>query len=448
MLARNLTRNLGRTLALMLATFALLVPLGTAPVSAAPDSFTPKAGPTFNSPLGTKTKQRAIFRKIVRSINSTPRRGEIDVFSWNVLTREGVDALLRAARRNVRVRVLMDDQNLVLPTGDRNSPFYRLKAGLRKENQGRPARRKGWARTCEGTCRGGGGAAHSKFFLLSRVGKARKVYMHGSANLTVASTTNQWNDLYTHRGNAAVWDWAKKRFAEAARDRKAKDVYATRSFKGFRLMMFPNTGKNSPDPVMQMLNKVRCRGASNTASHRTKIMMAPDVLRNARGMRIAKRIRYLWNQGCNIKLGYTVIGIDIGRYLREEGTRRGPVPMKHLAQDFDRDGDFDNYFHLKSMTIRGNYDGDPNATVLLNGSANWSGLGMVSDENLGIYRSRGRVAQYEGHLEYWYDNFPSVRARGAGGSQLVFGSGANAVYEDGTPVSTDGSDPFAGMEMD
>lgn len=439
-----------RSMAVLVAVFALLVP--TTPVSAAPDSFTPKAGPTFNSPLGDGLTQRAIFRKIIRSINSTPRRANIDIFSWNVLTREGVDAMLRASRRNVRVRVLMDDGNQVLPNGDTNSPFVRLQRGLRKNSKGRPKHRRSWARVCEGTCRGGNGSAHSKFFLFSKTGKARHVYMHGSANLTVASTTRQWNDLYTHRGHKGVYTWAKKRFNEAARDKRAKRVFASKNFKNFRLMMFPR-GK-TPDPVMQMLNRVRCGGARNTDTGRTKIVMAPDVLRNARGMRIARRIRTLWNQGCDMKLGYTVIGIEIGRYLREAGTKRGPVPMKHLAQDFDGDGDFDNYFHLKSMTIRGHYGKNRQALVLLNGSANWSGMGMISDENLGIYRQPRRVRQYEQHLDYWYDNFPSVdllgstRGKPVLKDQLIFGSGPNAIYEDGTPVSTDGSDPFATMEQD
>lgn len=439
-----------RTMAVLVAVFALLVPTSP-PVSAAPDNFTPRGGPTFNSPLGDRATQRAIFGKIIRSINSTPRRANIDIFSWNVLTREGVDALLRASRRNVRVRVLMEDGNLVLPNGDTNSPFLRLQRGLRENSKGRPKHRRSWARVCEGTCRGGKGSAHSKFFLFSRTGKARHVYMHSSANFTVAATTRQWNDLYTHRGRKKVYNWAKKRFNEAARDKRAKPVYASKNFKNFRLMMFPR-GKNGPDPVMQMLNRVRCKGAKNTDNGRTRIMMAPDVLRNDRGMRIAKRLRTLWNRGCDMKLGYTVIGIEIGRYLREQGTKRGPLPMKHLVQDFDGDGDFDNYFHLKSMTIRGRYGKNRNATVMLNGSANWSGLGMISDENMGIYRQPRRVSQYEKHIEYWYDNFPSVNRRPFGRrvlkDQLIFGSGPNAIYEDGTPVSTDGSDPFATMERD
>jgi hypothetical protein len=442
-----------RTLALVLATAGLLVPTA-APAIATPDNYTPRSGPTFNSPLGTKRSQQAIFRKIIRSINSTPRGHEINMFTWNFLTREGKEALLRAQRRGVRVRLIMDDIN---NEQFDNTPFRRLRAGLRRGNQGRPADRRSWARLCQGTCRGGGGAAHSKFFMFSKAGKARQVVIQGSANLTVASTSNQWNDIYTHRGNRKVWAFANRTFTEAARDRRARKIYMRRSFGRFDLIMFPNVG-NVPDPVMQMLNRTKCRRATNTRSGRTRIRIAPDVVRNARGMRLARKVDDLWNRGCDIKLGYTVMGIDIGRMLRANDGRRGPVPMKHLVQDFDGDGQFDNYFHMKSMTIVGNYGKDRSNHVLLNGSANWSGLGGISDENLGVYRQRRWVRRYENHINYWYDNFPNsarsrTTARGTatttgGGDRLVFGSGPDAVYENGERVSTDGTDPFAKIFTD
>ena len=50
------------------------------------------------------------------------------------------------------------------------------------------------------------------------------------------------------------------------------------------------------------------------------------------------------------------------------------MPKKHLVQDFDGDGEFDNYFHLKALTINGVYAGNPASYVILNGSSNWSGL--------------------------------------------------------------------------
>lgn len=436
-----------RTLALMLATVGLLVPTQSA--SAAPDNFTPRSGPTFNSPLGDRAAQRAIFHRIIRATNSSPRGSEIHMFTWNFLTREGTDALLRAQRRGVRVRVLMDQANMDLD-GVTNSPYRRLRAGLRNGNDGRPKARRSWARMCQNSCRGKGGAAHSKFFVFSHVGKARRVVMQGSANFTVASTARQWNDVFTHVGNRAPYRFALRIFREAATDKRQPDPYAVKRFGGVKLLMFPNYKRMSRDPVLRLLNEVKCRGARNTASGRTVIRIAPDVIRHDRGMVLAKKVRRLWESGCDVKIGYTVLGIDIGKMLRSD-KGRGPVPLKHLVQDFDGDGQFDRYFHLKSMTIRGNVGGNPRGVALLNGSANWSGLGKVSDENLGIYRQRGPVSRYQKHIEFWYDNFPSsartsARTPVGGGDRLIFGSGSDAVYEDGTPVGRGDFDPFANLE--
>jgi hypothetical protein len=437
-----------KSLALLLATAGLMVPV-SAPASAAPDNFTPRNGPTFNNPTGPTDKKRAIFRKVMRSINSSPRDSKIDIFSWNFLTRAGADALLRAQRRRVQVKLLMDDRNVRQID---NPHFRRVKSGLKRWNRNHPRRPSSWARLCRGSCRGTGGSAHTKMFLFSDVGRANRVVMQGSANFTDAASNNQWNDIYTHANNRAVYRFATRIFDQAAKDRKARKPYATRTFKDFRLLMFPNTGRRVSDPVMQMLNRTSCRGATNTGSGRTKIQIAPDVIRQNRGMRLARKLRNMWNNGCNIRIGYTVVGIDVGRHLRQR-SGRGPVPMRHLVQDPNGDGEFDRYFHMKSMTIRGNYNGDRSGYALLNGSANWSGLAKVSDENVGIYRNKGRVLRYEKHLDYWYNWFGRRRTAASDTTErliaddrLIFGSDENAIYENGESVTDGEFDPFASME--
>ncbi len=434
----------------VLLSAGLLVPTGTA-AQATPDHYTPRQGVTFNNPVGSAGVKRAIYRKVMRSINSSPRGSEIYFFTWNFLTSGGTDALLRAQRRGVQVKLLMDDRNV---TEIDNPPFYRLKRGLREGNKNRRKDRHSWARLCHGSCRGATGSAHSKFFMFSHAGKAKNVVIQGSANFTLASTNNQWNDVYTHVNNDAVWRFAYRTFREAARDEPAKPVFVRLDRPSFSLFMYPIAGKNSVDPVARLLGKVKCRGATNTASGRTVIRIAPDVIRHDRGMWLARKVRGLWNDGCDIKIGYTVVGVKIGRMLRS-GAGRGPVPMKHLVQDFDGDGEFDNYFHLKAMSIRGNVNGDRSNTVVLNGSANWSGLAKVSDENVGVYWRPGVVERYQKHLEYWYTHFPSdgnprLARRGveADDQRLVFGGGRNAVYEDGESVSDGTFNPFAKLELD
>lgn len=461
---------MARFLALLVAVGLLAVPsTGTqaaaAPVAAsaaaaaAPDHFNPKPGPTFNSPLGGTEARRMIFHKIIRSINSSARGSEIKILSWNFLTSTGTDALLAAQRRGVKVQVLMDATNNDedLPNG----PFRRLRFELREGNERVAKGRHSWARMCDHSCRGPGGAAHAKFFMFSKVGDVKRVVMQGSANFTLASTNNQWNDIYTHTRTRGVWRFYNQVFHEAARDKKAKRPFASKQFKGYRLIMFPLAAQR--DPVMDLLKKVKCWESTNTPGGRTIIRMAPDVIRQSRGLALARKVRELWDRGCDIKIGYTVIGLDVGRVLRSPAGR-GPIPMKHLTQDFDEDGEFDNYFHLKAMSIVGNVGGDRSGYVVLNGSANWSSLARNSDENLGIYWSKHRTLQYQEHIDYWYTNFPKPEpdnsnetdpnaarrmptTRVAGPDDLVFGTGQNAVFEDGTPYSLTGVDPYAHVDL-
>jgi hypothetical protein len=449
-----------RLLALIVATTAFLVPTLDTAANAAPDHYNPHPGVTFNSPLGNVATRRAIFHKIIRSINSSPRGSEIKIFTWNFLTREGTDALLRAQHRGVQVRLLMSaSNNIQIP----NQPYRRLHHGLRAGNKHARKHHYSWARTCSGSCRGHGGTAHAKYFMFSHVGKVRHVVMQGSANLTLASTNNQWNDITTSTRNIHVWKFFSRNFAQASHDKPVAHPFESHLFRNYRLMMFPLV--HARDPVMQLLNKVKCHRATNTASHRTVLRITPDVIRKARGMRLARKIRDLWNRGCDIRVGYTVVGIDIGRLLRSSAGR-GPVPMKHLAQDFNGDGEFDNYFHLKAMSIVGNVGNDRSNYVVLNGSANWSGLSAASDENLGIYWNKAMTLKYQDHLNYWYTNFPKSAAvtttsdPAPGGptdnrpmvnqrpGQLLFGTGAHAVYEDGTPYSTTGVNPYAHVDTD
>ena len=81
----------------------------------------------FNSALGSRENRNRIFGKIIAAINHAPARSRIRVMSWNIMSRTAVDALLRAQARGVKVRVLMDNTNLVdIP----NPGFKRLKASL------------------------------------------------------------------------------------------------------------------------------------------------------------------------------------------------------------------------------------------------------------------------------------------------------------------------------
>jgi phosphatidylserine/phosphatidylglycerophosphate/cardiolipin synthase-like enzyme len=376
-----------------------------------PRRYSPAPGVVFNTALGPRENRNRIFGKIIAAINHAPKRSRIRIMSWNIMSRTAVDALLRAQARGVKVRVLMDNTNLVdIP----NPGFKRLKAGLKRGNQHRKQARRSYAKTCMQSCRGARGAAHSKIYLFSKTGKAENVVMSGSANLTVAGAVNQWNDMYTWVDNRKMFKFAVRVYKEMWQDTPVAQQFVQYStgkdLLGFAPLMGP--GGRTIDPVRFLLDQVTCRGASKTRHGRTVIRAAPDVMRNERGMAIAQRLKELWAQGCDVRIAYTVMGVDIFRFLGRP-TARGVVPKKHLVQDFDGDGEFDNYFHLKALTINGVYAGNPESYVVLNGSSNWSGFAAVSDENFGILTRRAPTMKYQRFIDFWFENFPKSMARNA-----------------------------------
>ncbi len=373
---------------------------------AKPRRYAPKPGVVFNAALGRREDRNRVFGKIITAINHAPAKSRIRVMSWNIMSRTAVDALLRAQARGVKVRVLMDNTNLVdIP----NPGFGRLKHSLKRGNQSLPQKRRSYAKTCIGSCRGQRGAAHAKYYLFSKTGKAKNVVMQGSANLTVAGAINQWNDLYTWVDNKKLYNFAVRVFHQMWQDTPVADQFVQvdtgKDLFGFTPLIGP--GGRTADPVQDLLSQVQCTGATGGAGKngRTIIRAAPDVMRNERGMAIAIRLKELFEQGCDVRIAYTVMGVDVFRFLNRP-TSRGLVPKKHLVQDFNGDGEFDNYFHLKALTINGVWAGIPAAWLVLNGSSNWSGYAAVSDENFGIIKRRATTMKYQKFIDYWYENFP------------------------------------------
>lgn len=430
--------------AIVVVTIAVIAASFQVPAEAG--RYTPRPGVTYNSPVGSPAQKDKIYDKILRSIRSTPRRHDIRIMSWNIQSRAAVRSLLRAQRRGVRVRVLMSRSNAAAID---NTSWARLRRGLKNGNANRRESRHSWARTCSASCRGRSGAAHAKYFLFSRSGRARQVVIHGSANLTEASTNNQWNDVLTTVNREARYRFFVSVFHQMAKDRPVPSPYTALNQGRDRFFFFPGPDR---DPVMALLNKVRCRGAANTKSGRTRLLIAPDVLREERGMRLGRKVWRLWQNGCDVRIGYTVMGVTVGRMLRRPGQRGRGVPMRHLVQDLNGDGMFDRYFHLKAMSIKGHVGLDRSNWVTLNGSSNWSSRAYRSDENLGVHWRKGMTRRYERHLDYWF-SWPGFaqndRARmSASMSQAAIDEGRMV---DGLLFGTgpiNGVDPYANVDMD
>jgi len=447
-LRHEVPRKIAIALVPLLVASALVVLGGSSATSAKPKppkepKYTPASGATFNNPYGTTASRRAIIRKLLKTIDSVPRGEEIRIASWNVRSPDITAALLRAKKRRVSVQVVMDRSNW--REDNPNPDAARLYRELKKGNKHRKLERRSWLRQCRGACRGPHGIAHTKFFLFSKAGKAENVVIYGSNNATELAATIQWNDIYTRVNKPDEYAEFLSVFNEMALDHKPKGGgYREWQHGGFTAIFYPYAGKLAPktDPVMDVLNKVRCLGATNGrgVNGHTKIRIAQTAMYGERGIAIAHRLAQMHRRGCNIRLVYAMFGNEVLRILRHEAGRGG-IPMTHLAWDRNEDGIYDRYVHMKTMTVSGVYDGKTNATLTINGSANWTPVSLASDEVIGVLTQAKPNRVYANWIDYLFTHRPASWGRDA----IGVASGVNDAVEGGMErrLGSTAPDPYA-----
>lgn len=370
--------------------------------------YNPAAGVKVNNPLGTLAQRRVIIRHIIKSIDATPRGGRIRIASWNLRSDDIVNSLIWAHRRGASVRFIIDAGNANV--NNPNDGFDRLQLALQRGNRDRIESMKSWAKRCKGSCRGTSGISHTKLFLFSKVGKRAKwVSMFGSANATDLAAGYQWNDLFTLKNRKVLWEQFNALFDEMALDAPAVEQYEEFGPSGRKVLVFPyvGTGADKNDPVLWELAKVRCVGSTHGASPngRTVVRIGMTAMSDERGIAIAQRLRQMWERGCNLRIVYAVMGKQVLDVLRSK-SGRGPVPIRQIAQDWNEDGLYDRYLHMKVLTIAGVYDGRTDANVTFNGSPNWTSMALKSDE-VGMRILLPRVRRiYSRWINYLYDNPP------------------------------------------
>jgi len=369
------------------------------------ERYTPKAGVKMNNPLSSKNNWN-INRHINKTIRSVRRGQTISIFSWNFDSGQYRQNLIAAHKRGVAVRVIMS-ANMARQQNRATGDFWQLKRALKKGNKKRPKSRRSWTKLCNGSCRGSRGIPHTKLFLFSKAGKARNVAIVTSANMTDAAALNQWGEAYTIRGDQRLYKYFVKIFRQSSRDKKVR-----RSWQRFRsgkhiVTVLPAKAarQSNRDPWLQALAPVKCKGASNGNRGRTVIRVGQTAILDARGLKLARRIKRLHNQGCNIQVLTAELGHQVQQVLRSR-SGRGPVPLRQLVLDYDGDGAFDKYIHTKVMSIRGHYGKNRSARVAFNGTANWTRLAMISDEIFMQVNSGNTARKYERFVTRAFKNMP------------------------------------------
>ena len=352
---------------------AMVFTMGISPASA----YEPPHGAVFNvpRPWGGEAARYRIIHTVERAINktrpvSTDRHPVILISSFLFDRRASADALIRARNRHVSVRVILD--------GDvDNHQERRLARALNHDNVGRlSSKATSWGpdhsylKKCRGSCRGGGGNMHSKFYAFSHTGTTRNVVMVSSSNLNRGGAVAGWNDLYIIKRRPRTF----REFSMIHRD-MTDDVRAgtnkVQLVDGpFTSRFFPmaNASKRN-DPTLNDLNHIRCKGSD---FGRTRVNVSMFYWAGTRGWYLASKLLDLARHGCRVSVIYGAPSKVI-RLRLSKAARHHLINLWDSRKDLNGNGDYDVRTHGKYVLVKGTYRGDRHTRVVMTGSQNWVG---------------------------------------------------------------------------
>ena len=360
----------------------------------------------FSFPNRSKKERVAIRKRVLATIHSVwggrrtslgtplPTNGTIRIATWSFDDWDMAKALVAAKKRGVSVQVVAAKG---ANKDHRAWRWLRKRLGQKLYRPGYPATREmySYARACPGSCRGFGGTPHAKYFLFDRVGarQARNVVVQTSMNLTGMAYQGQWNQAQVMHSRRVYTDYMAI-FRQVRLGKPVAQPYHVAAIGPVVNYFFPRPRATpAQDPVMQTLSAVSCTGATTgSGSGRTMIRVNQYAIYGERGAWIAKKLRSLWDAGCDVAIIYAVTSRPVLSILRKR-TGRGAVPMRQSVVK-DPYGNIVKYNHSKWMTITGHWGSLPAAYVTFSGSANWANLAFGDDEQMQRIVSRTEALRH------------------------------------------------------
>ena len=340
------------------------------------------SGPFFNDPHLRKG-HFTIERKVIDTINRTPKGSTIRIAIYSLDRMNVARALVAAHRRGVRVQMLLNDHW-------ENAALRVVRAEI-----GKDPRRNSFIYKCRQSCRGAASDfnnLHSKFYLFSQAGRSEDVMAVGSANMTRNAAIHQWNDLYFTEGDHELFRQMVGLFNDMRKDHDTRQEplafcgtpllgVCDDSVDKHTVVAFPRASGPRNDLVLTLLDRVQCRNVDPVTGKvtRTRLALSMHTMRGERGDYLAAAIRRKYVQGCDVRVSYGLIGYHTKGVLGAP-TARGRIPLRSTGLDFDTEDNFDlnndgvddlildYYSHQKYLVVQGAYNGVPNTDMVLTGS--------------------------------------------------------------------------------
>ncbi|WP_309650750.1 hypothetical protein [Nocardioides sp.] len=309
-------------------------------------------------------------------------RGVVWTYSSAVMT----TALLDAARRGVRVRVLVGGISCAEPA------FLALAAGLPDAS---------WARCVRGSARSGDSFdgleanLHQKSWTFSRAGSERWISIVTTANATDVAETDQYNDAVELIGHHRLYQALGRVFEQQARDRSVRRPYRHVELGGGVAATFlPWTSPTQRDPVVERIRSLPGPG--------TVIRVAQSNWQDPRGVRIAHALVDRRRAGADVAaVVSSPFGPRVSAVLREGGVR---VESAWFGPH--------RYSHLKFLAA--SYDGARGRVQRVwTGSENWWSPSRGHDELVVRVDGRSAYVTYAGFFGQLWREARTARLRSA-----------------------------------
>jgi phosphatidylserine/phosphatidylglycerophosphate/cardiolipin synthase-like enzyme len=307
-------------------------------------------GVTFNAPVGAAASQQAIQSKIIKLIQGAPKGSTISVGMFHFSSYPVANALVAAAKRKVKVRVVLDWAS---------DTFYAYK--ILKKGLGTSKKKTSWVMLC--TAHKGCIASqfnHDKYFVFSRTRNTSDVVVQTSANATAYANTIQWNDALTI-ANKQVYNGYLKYFADMAAQRRTNNYHRVVQAGKYRVDFLP---WSVSDPITESLDKVNCAVG-------TRLELSMDYLLLDR---VARQLRAMQSAGCTLEIIMTNANAAVIKDLTASGGTHGLPLLRYLPDDGKH-----AYDHSKYLLIDGTYAGHKERLVLT-GSVNYTGDSFAAQD--------------------------------------------------------------------
>lgn len=363
----------------------------------------------FTNPLAQEGRDDTIHDEVVRLIDNAPAGSTIRGTIYSLSVQPVAKALVAAQDRGVTVLVLIDGKNLP-STGAAMTIVKKLRT---HRFCGYPAA------AYESRTRSGGacistsdaGDLHTKMFTFTSTtdpdGVRRShVAWFGSANMTYASGSDQFNNAITVYGDAALSAGLNKNFADLwnRRHYRGNDYYDGASRRGYyrartATVYASPEGRGQTDTVVSRLNDVTPNASCQVRIGMNFVTAArPSLLRLVKDLR-AKKCR-VW-----MAVGSAGGKIEMDRGVYDVLTKAG-VSIRRTPD-----------LHDKYVIVYGRF-GSRYEYRVYTGSQNWSGSALTTNDEIFVKMAPESTTShrlYDAYRAHFEDAWRAGRTCAKGG---------------------------------